>query len=103
VAAYRAARRAAGKDSPRQPRTVDTDGHVSNVWFRNNVWNKALEAAGLGFRVTPHGLRHAHASWLLAGGADSRSSRNASATARSPPPRSTCIPSHTPATPPLRH
>ena len=24
----------------------------------------------LGFRVTPHGLRHAHASWLLAGGAD---------------------------------
>jgi integrase len=70
VAAYRAARRAAGKDDPRRPRTVNTDGHVSNVWFRNNVWNKALEAAGLGFRVTPHGLRHAHASWLLAGGAD---------------------------------
>jgi hypothetical protein len=29
-----------------------------------------VEAAELGFSVTPHGLRHAHASWLLAGGAD---------------------------------
>jgi hypothetical protein len=34
------------------------------------VWAKALAKAGIGFRVTPHGLRHAHASWLLAGGAD---------------------------------
>jgi Phage integrase family len=24
----------------------------------------------LGIKITPHGLRHAHASWLLAGGAD---------------------------------
>jgi hypothetical protein len=23
-----------------------------------------------GIKITPHGLRHAHASWLLAGGAD---------------------------------
>jgi hypothetical protein len=70
---YRAARRAAGKDltgPARAPRTVDTDGHISNDWFRVNVWNKALAAVELGFRVTPHGLRHAHASWLLAGGAD---------------------------------
>ena len=28
------------------------------------------QSAELPFRVTPHGLRHAHASWLLAGGAD---------------------------------
>lgn len=70
VAAYRAARRAAGKDSPRRPRTVDTDGHISRGWFRESVWVKALAAANLGFHVTPHGLRHAHASWLLAGGAD---------------------------------
>lgn len=29
-----------------------------------------MQAPGLNFHVTPHGLRHAHASWLLAGGAD---------------------------------
>ena len=34
------------------------------------MWQKALTAANLGFHVTPHSLRHAHASWLLAGGAD---------------------------------
>jgi hypothetical protein len=70
VAVYRAERRAGGKDSPRQPRAVLTDGHIPNNWFRAHVWNPALAAADLGFRVTPHGLRHAHASWLLAGGAD---------------------------------
>lgn len=70
VAAYRAARRAKGNDSPRRPREVRTDGHMPNRWFRANVWDTAVAAAGLGFRVTPHGLRHAHASWLLAGGAD---------------------------------
>ena len=70
VAAYRAERRANGKDSPRTPRAVAGDGHLSNDWFRTTIWNPALAAAGLGFRVTPHSLRHAHASWLLAGGAD---------------------------------
>ena len=29
-----------------------------------------MEAAGLPITVKVHGLRHAHASWLLAGGAD---------------------------------
>jgi integrase len=70
MAVYRAARRAQGKDRPRTPRQVDTDGHVGRDWFRRNVWMKALAAAGLGFHTTPHALRHAHASWLLAGGAD---------------------------------
>ena len=70
VAAYRATRRAAGKDSPRTPRQVDTDGHIGRGWFRNTIWLPALQKADLGFHVTPHGLRHAHASWLLAGGAD---------------------------------
>jgi integrase len=72
IADYRARRRATGKDSPRRPRVphTDADRHMSNDWFRHNVWNPALTAADLGFRVTPHGLRHAHASWLLAGGAD---------------------------------
>ena len=68
-ASYRAARRAAGKDSPRAPRSRDTDGHIPADWFRQQVWYPAREAAGLaGLRV--HDLRHAHASWLLAGGAD---------------------------------
>lgn len=69
-AAYRAARRAAGKDHPRQPRALDTDGHLPRAWFRRTIWNPALQAAGITFPVRFHDLRHAHASWLLAGGAD---------------------------------
>lgn len=67
---YRAERRAGGKDSPRAPRTVDTDGHVPRDWFRNKMWLPALKAADLDFHVRFHDRRHAHASWLLAGGAD---------------------------------
>jgi integrase len=70
MAAYRAARRGGGQDHPRPTRLVDTDGHISNDWFRVNVWDKAIAKAELPQRITPHGLRHAHASWLLAGGAD---------------------------------
>jgi integrase len=70
AAIYRAQRRSAGKDAPRRPRTVDTDGHISRDWFRQNVWRPALKRAGLTFPVRAHDLRHAHASWLLAGGAD---------------------------------
>ena len=70
IAHYRARRRNEGRDAPRRPRRVEGDGHISNDWFRTAVWSKALEAAELGFHVTPHDLRHAHASWLLAGGAD---------------------------------
>ena len=72
VASYRAARRAAGKDPSRRPRppATDPDRHISRGWFRNTVWLKAVGTAELGFHITPHGLRHAHASWLLAGGAD---------------------------------
>ena len=72
AAIYRASRRAKGKDEPRTARAVDTDEdrHISRDWFRLNIWNPALDRAGLTFRVRAHDLRHAHASWLLAGGAD---------------------------------
>lgn len=69
-AIYRAARRGQGKDNPRKPRLLDTDGHIPNNHFRNKVWNPAVKAAGLEAGVRIHDLRHAHASWLLAGGAD---------------------------------
>ncbi|WP_261560272.1 tyrosine-type recombinase/integrase [Frankia tisae] len=69
-AAYRAKRRAEGKDNPRKRRRRDTDGHIPGDWFRKQVWHPAVEAAGIGRRVRVHDLRHAHASWLLAGGAD---------------------------------
>lgn len=69
-AAYRAERRAAGKDKPRALKTLDTDGHIPRAWFRHTVWLPALKAAGIVIKVRTHDLRHAHASWLLAGGAD---------------------------------
>lgn len=67
---YRARRRAGGKDSPRRRRTVNTDGHIPRSWFRDHVWKPAIKAADLRIHLRPHDLRHAHASWLLAGGAD---------------------------------
>jgi integrase len=67
---YRAGRRARGLDDPRTPRVVDTDGHLSRDWFARQVWKPALERAGLPKAVRMHDLRHAHASWLLAGGAN---------------------------------
>jgi integrase len=68
-ASYRATRRAGGSDDPRTPKARDTDGHIPADWFRHQVWYPARRAAGLG-SVRFHDLRHAHASWLLAGGAD---------------------------------
>jgi integrase len=67
---YRADRRADGRDQPRQPRSVQTDGHLPRDWFTRKVWRPAVLAAGLEGPVRIHDLRHAHASWLLAGGAD---------------------------------
>jgi integrase len=46
----------------RQPRRLDTDGHIPRARFRRMVWNPALEAAGLTFQVRFHDLRHAHAA-----------------------------------------
>lgn len=69
-AIYRAERRARGLDDPRTPRVVDTDGHLSRDWFTRQIWKPTLERAGLPKYVRMHDLRHAHASWLLAGGAN---------------------------------
>jgi site-specific recombinase XerD len=74
-ATYRAKRRAAGKDQHDPPRTtrsrtLTTDGHIPRSWFREHIWKPALNTAGIGIQVRTHDLRHAHASWLLAGGAD---------------------------------
>ncbi|WP_285705336.1 hypothetical protein [Microtetraspora sp. NBRC 16547] len=97
-AVYRAERRAAGKDDPRQARQWDRDGHIPRRWFRDQVWRPALAASGLEFKVKMHDLCHAHASSPAA--PTSRSSNNASATAASPPPRNTSTPSPTPTKPP---
>jgi integrase len=68
---YRAARRANGHDAPRASRsTPDTDGHVPRGWWRNQIWNPTCADSGLQPRPRMHDLRHSHASWLLAGGAD---------------------------------
>jgi site-specific recombinase XerD len=72
-ARYRAERRADGKDDPRNGglgRKINTDGHIPRRWFAQHIWKPAVTSAGLDFNVRVHDLRHAHASWLLAGGAD---------------------------------
>src|SRR3954447_25646563 len=46
---------------------------ISRTPFRPRVWRPAVKASGVDFDVRVHDLRHAHASWLLAGGSDLRS------------------------------
>ena len=52
--------------------STDTAGGnpISRNTFRTKVWLPALQRSGIDFHVRVHDLRHAHASWLLAGGAD---------------------------------
>lgn len=53
------------------PSTDNAGGKpLSRNTFRTRYWLPAQKAAGLDFHVRVHDLRHAHASWLLAGGAD---------------------------------
>ena len=46
---------------------------ISRNSFRTHVWLPAVKASGIDFNVRIHDLRHAHASWLLAGGSDLKS------------------------------
>jgi integrase len=70
-AVYRASRRTTGNGNPRKPpRPVNSDGHIPRSWFYQQAWLPAARQAKVEIRVRPHDLRHAHASWLLAGGAD---------------------------------
>jgi integrase len=46
---------------------------ISRNTFRTQVWLPTVRASGVDFSVRIHDLRHAHASWLLAGGSDLRS------------------------------
>ncbi|QNN51797.1 tyrosine-type recombinase/integrase [Nocardioides mesophilus] len=46
---------------------------ISRNSFRTRMWLPAIKASGVDFAVRVHDLRHAHASWLLAGGSDLKS------------------------------
>lgn len=46
---------------------------ISRNSFRTHIWLPAVRASGVDFAVRIHDLRHAHASWLLAGGSDLKS------------------------------
>ncbi len=74
VLASRAQALGLGRDDLLFPSTEECGGRpLSRNTFRTRYWLPALEKAGLGFHVRMHDLRHAHASWLLAGGADLKS------------------------------
>ena len=100
---YRADRRTHGLDRPtyRLPATPSTElRHLSRDWFRNRVWQPAVTAADIGQPVTVHDLRHAAASWSLAGGATSKKSAKCSDTPPSEPSNTTSTPSQAPPTAP---
>jgi integrase len=63
--------RAIGRDDLLFATKVGTS--ISRNSFRTHVWLPAVKASEVDFNVRVHDLRHAHASWLLAGGSDLKS------------------------------
>lgn len=53
--------------------TTEVGTPISRNTFRTRVWLPAVKSSGIDFNVRFHDLRHAHASWLLAGGSDLKS------------------------------
>ena len=53
--------------------TTQAGTPISRNTFRTRVWQPAVAASGIDFAVRMHDLRHAHTSWLLAGGSDLKS------------------------------
>ncbi len=53
--------------------TTEVGTPISRNTFRTRAWLPAVKASGVDFQVRMHDLRHAHASWLLAGGSDLKS------------------------------
>jgi len=71
VLSARIARLGLGRDDLLFPsREVAGGGPLSRATFNKRCWKPAVEQSGIDFNVRIHDLRHAHASWLLAGGAD---------------------------------
>ena len=72
--AARIASLALGRDDLLFPsREVAGGAPLSRATFNTRFWKPAVERSGIDFPVRMHDLRHAHASWLLAGGADLKS------------------------------
>lgn len=71
IADYRANRRKSGMD--RAPRALDEPQlrrHIPGGYFRQRIIKHALKSAAIRTDIRMHLLRHAHASWLVNGGAD---------------------------------
>jgi site-specific recombinase XerD len=69
--AARAQRMNLSRDDLFFPSTIDRGPvPLSRNTFRTRYWRPALNRADITYGVRMHDLRYAHASWLLAGGAD---------------------------------
>jgi len=74
VLAARIAELGLARDDLLFPSREVAGGHpLSRATFNTRYWRPAVQRSGIDFSVRMHDLRHAHASWLLVGGADLKS------------------------------